>query len=53
MVYAKTQKSAAWFSREIQQGNLKKEYLAVVHGCPAADSGELNDLLLHDARKNK
>lgn len=53
MVYAKTQASAAWFSREIQQGNLKKEYLAVVHGCPEADSGELNDLLLHDARKNK
>lgn len=53
MVYAKTQKSAAWFSREIQQGNLKKEYLAVVRGCPEADSGELNDLLLHDARKNK
>ena len=53
MVYAKTQASAAYFSREIQQGNLKKEYLAVVHGCPEADSGELNDLLLHDARKNK
>lgn len=53
MVYAKTQAAAAWFSREIQQGNLKKEYLAVVHGCPGADSGELNDLLLHDARKNK
>ena len=53
MVYAKTQESAAYFSREIQQGNLKKEYLAVVHGCPDADSGELNDLLLHDARKNK
>lgn len=53
MVYAKTQASAAWFSREIQQGNLKKEYLAVVHGCPDADSGELNDLLLHDARRNK
>lgn len=53
MVYAKTQASAAWFSREIQQGNLKKEYLAVVHGCPEADSGELNDLLLHDVRKNK
>lgn len=53
MVYAKTQASAAWFSREIQQGNLKKEYLAVVRGAPEADSGELNDLLLHDARKNK
>lgn len=53
MVYAKTQKSAAWFSREIQQGNLKKEYLAVVRGAPEEDSGELNDLLLHDARKNK
>ena len=53
MVYAKTQASAAWFSREIQQGNLKKEYLAVVRGAPEADSGELNDLLLHDVRKNK
>ena len=53
MVYAKTQASAAYFSREIQQGNLKKEYLAVVRGAPEEDSGELNDLLLHDARKNK
>lgn len=53
MVYAKTQESAAYFSREIQQGNLKKEYLAVVHGAPEANSGEMQDLLLHDARKNK
>lgn len=53
MVYARTQAAAAHFSREIQQGNMKKEYLAVVHGSPEADAGELNDLLLHDARKNK
>ena len=53
MVYAKTPEAAAYFSREIQQGNMKKEYLAVVHGAPEADSGELSDLLLHDARKNK
>ena len=53
MVYARTQAAAAYFSREIQQGNMKKEYLAVVHGGPKEDAGELNDLLLHDARKNK
>ena len=53
MVYAKTQKAAAELSRAIQQGTMKKEYLAVVHGCPEADAGEMQDLLLHDARKNK
>lgn len=53
MVYARTQAAAAYFSREIQQGNMKKEYLAVLHGGPEEDAGELNDLLLHDARKNK
>lgn len=53
MIYAKTPEAAAYFSREIQQGGMKKEYLAVVYGCPEPDSGEMQDLLLHDARKNK
>lgn len=53
MVYARTQRAAAELSRAIQQGTMKKEYLAVVHGAPAEDAGEMQDLLLHDARKNK
>ena len=53
MVYARTQEAAAELSRAIQQGTMKKEYLAVVHGGLEADSGEMQDLLLHDARKNK
>lgn len=53
MVYARTQKAAAELSRAIQQGTMKKEYLAVVRGGPEEDAGEMQDLLLHDARKNK
>ena len=53
MVYARTQKAAAELSRAIQQGTMKKEYLAVVHGCMESESGTMEDLLLHDARKNK
>ena len=53
MVYAKTPSSAASLSRLVQQRNMKKEYLAVVHGCPASASGTLTDLLFHDRRKNK
>ena len=53
MVYAKTQRAAAELSRAIQQGTMIKEYLAVVRGGPEEDAGEMQDLLLHDARKNK
>ena len=53
MVYARTQKAAAELSRAIQQGTMKKEYLAVVHGCMESESGTMEDFLLHDARKNK
>lgn len=53
MVYARTQRAAAELSRAIQQGTMKKEYLAVVRGGPEEDAGEMQDLLLHDARKNK
>lgn len=53
MVYARTQKSAGDLSRQIQQGDMKKEYLAVVSGCSDEDRGIMEDLLLHDMRKNK
>ena len=53
MVYARTGKAAAALSKLIQEGNMKKEYLAVAQGCPEQETGIFEDLLLHDARKNK
>lgn len=53
MVYARNQKAAGELSRQIQQGNMKKEYLAVVSGCPEAKQGVYEDLLLHDMKRNK
>lgn len=52
MVYGRTKKAAADFSRMIQDGSLVKEYIACVHGVPA-ESGVLEDLLFKDSRKNK
>ena len=53
MVYAKTAEAAAELSRQVQQGQMKKEYLAVVQGSPAQTQGVLEDLLYHDAARNK
>jgi 23S rRNA pseudouridine1911/1915/1917 synthase len=53
MVYARTKQAAAALSQSIQAGTVKKEYLAVVLGVPEQENGILEDLLLHDARKNK
>lgn len=52
MVYAKNKKTAAEFSKMIQEGLLVKEYVAMVHGAPAPE-GDLQDLLFKDSRKNK
>ncbi len=53
MVYAKTARAAAALSRQLQNGDMQKEYLAVLKGIPIADSGLLEDLLLHDSHRNK
>ena len=53
MVYGKTQAAAADLSRQVQQGTVKKEYLAVVTGRLEAEEGILTDLLYHDKGKNK
>lgn len=53
MVYARRRETAAALSALIAAQRMEKEYLAVVEGKPEADSGELRDLLYHDARKNK
>lgn len=53
MVYARSSKAAGALSKLIQEGKMKKEYLAAVNGAPAEDMGVLEDLLLHDSKKNK
>lgn len=52
MVYARTPKGAAELSRLIREGQLLKEYVALVHGTPAPE-GYLTDFLYKDSRKNK
>ena len=52
MVYARTKAAAAQLSKSIQNGSVVKEYVAKVHGAPP-ESGEWEDLLFKDSRKNK
>ena len=52
MVYARTKQAAARLSRDIQEGRMVKEYVAVVHGTPP-ETGDWQDLLFKDSRKNK
>ena len=52
MVYARNKSAAAQLSRAIAEGEMVKEYLALVHGAPP-ESGDWEDLLFKDSRKNK
>ena len=52
MVYARTKSAAAMLSALIQQGEMIKEYVALVHGTPP-ETGDWEDLLFKDSRKNK
>lgn len=52
MVYARTKSAAASLSKAVQEGTMVKEYMAMVHGTPP-ESGDWEDLLWKDARKNK
>ncbi len=52
MVYARTKTMAAALSRAIQEGDMIKEYVAMVHG-EVPESGDWEDLLWKDAKKNK
>ena len=52
MVYARTKFAAAQLSKLVQEGQLVKEYRALVHGTPP-ESGLLEDFLFKDSRKNK
>ena len=52
MVYARTKAAAASLSALIQQGQMVKEYVAMVHGTPP-EEGDWQDLLFKDSRRNK
>ena len=52
MVYARTKAAAAALSKTIVQGDMVKEYVAMVHGTPPP-KGDWTDLLFKDSRKNK
>lgn len=52
MVYARNKKSAAEFSRLIQNGEMVKEYIAQVNG-NVPENGVWEDLLWKDSKKNK
>lgn len=52
MVYARTKAAAAQLSRAIQNGDMVKEYVALVHG-EVPETGDWEDLLFKDSRKNK
>ena len=53
MVYARTSAAAAALSRAITEGELKKEYIAVVCGSPEEEAGTLTDLLFYDRGRGK
>ena len=52
MVYARNKQAAAQLSKTITNGEMVKEYVALVHGTPPAE-GDWEDLLFKDSRKNK
>ena len=52
MVYARTPRAAAALTAQITAGTPEKVYRAVLRGAPP-ESGEWQDLLYHDPRRNK
>lgn len=53
MVLARTPEAASELSRQIREQTFQKEYLAVLHGAPAEESGTLRDLLRRDPAERK
>ena len=48
MVLARSASAASELSRQVRENEFGKEYLAVVHGAPGAEEGQLRDLLGRD-----
>lgn len=52
MVFAKTKESAAFLSKQMQNGQFEKYYYAMVHGSLTPATGTLEDYLLRDGKNN-
>ena len=52
MIFARTRQAAAALSKAVQDGQMVKEYVAMVHGTPP-ETGDWEDFLFKDSRKNK
>ena len=53
MVLARRSKAASELSRQIREGGFEKEYVAVIHGTPSENQGQLRDLLLRNKQERK
>ena len=53
IVLARTSAACASMQRLFQENKVRKEYLAVISGCPEEREGFFTDLLWHDRQKNK
>ncbi|MBO7310316.1 MAG: RNA pseudouridine synthase, partial [Clostridia bacterium] len=53
IVLARSPQSAAALSKSIVEGELEKEYLAVLCGSPQIKEGTLTDLLFYDRNRSK
>ena len=53
MVFARSQDVAAKLSAQITDRTFDKDYMAVVHGCPAPEEGRFDDLLFREASENR
>ena len=53
MVFACGRRAAAKLCAGMSEGDVIKEYLAVVHGAPENQTGDYHDFLLHDSVRNK
>ncbi len=52
MVFALTGTAAGKLSGMLGTDGFEKDYMAVIHGTPAEESGEFSDYLYHDPRRN-
>ena len=53
MVLARRSKAAAELSRQMREGIFQKEYMAVIHGTPSEETGELRDLVWRNKSERK
>lgn len=52
VLFAKNEKSAAALSRQLQSGEMKKHYQALIYGHMPDDEGQLTDYMYKDAKGN-